>query len=239
MNTISLTYINNIEIMIVDLNGISVTSFYKPPGEQSSFDHPHITSGHQPQVIIGYFNSDSSQWGYATTNTGGEIVEGWAETHTLNIILDPKLPSSVSSGRWRRGYTPDLIFVTNRNPRCCNNIVMDPIPRSQHRPIVVQVHAAITIQSVLSTSFLVDVTNWEVCAQDGPLWRSIIHTGARTAEITRIAEAPKTRAARKEILYSTTRTSAGPTYPCPECGRVLPGIIGLISHLSTHSVNQT
>ena len=67
VNTISLTYINNIEIMIVDLNGISVTSFYKPPGEQSSFDHPHITSCHQPQVIIGDFNSHSSQWGYATT----------------------------------------------------------------------------------------------------------------------------------------------------------------------------
>ena len=32
---------------------------------------------------------------------------------------------------------------------------------------------------------------------------------------------------------STTRPSAGPTYPCPECGRVLQARIGLISHLLT------
>ena len=47
------------------------------------------------------------------------------------------------------------------------------------------------------TSFNIDVTNWEVCAQDRPLWRSMIHTGARTAETNRIAEAQKKRAARK------------------------------------------
>ena len=41
------------------------------------------------------------------------------------------------------------------------------------------------------TSFHIDVTNWEVCAHDQPLWHSMIHTGARTAETIRIAEAQK------------------------------------------------
>ena len=50
------------------------------------------------------------------------------------------------------------------------------------------------------TSFNIDVTNWEVCAQDRPLWRSMIHTGARTAETNRIADAQKERAARKARL---------------------------------------
>ena len=87
--------------------------------------------------------------------------------------------------------------------------------------------------------FTIDVTNWEICAVDRPLWRSMIHTGARTAETNKIAEVQKKRAARKARLYSTTSTSAGPTYPCPECGRVLQARIGLISHLRTHMVNQT
>ena len=52
----------------------------------------------------------------------------------------------------------------------------------------------------ISTIFNIDVTNWEVCAQDRPLWRSMIHTGARTAETNRIAETQKTRAARKAIF---------------------------------------
>ena len=89
------------------------------------------------------------------------------------------------------------------------------------------------------TSFNIDVTNWEVCARYRPLWRSMIHTGARTAETIRFAEAQKKRAARKARLYSLTITSTGPTYPCPECGRVLQARIGLISHLRTHRVNQT
>ena len=49
-------------------------------------------------------------------------------------------------------------------------------------------------------SFNIDVTNWEVCVQDRPLWRSMIHTGARTAETHRIAEAQKTCAACKARL---------------------------------------
>ena len=89
------------------------------------------------------------------------------------------------------------------------------------------------------TSFNIEVTNWEVCVQDRPLWRSMIHTGARRAETNRISEAQKKRAARKARLYSTTSTSAGPTYPCPVCGRVLQARIGLTSHLRTHRVNQT
>ena len=42
-------------------------------------------------------------------------------------------------------------------------------------------------------------------------WRRKIHTGAKTAETNRIAEAQKKRAARKARLYSITSTSAGPT----------------------------
>ena len=89
------------------------------------------------------------------------------------------------------------------------------------------------------TSFNIDVANWEACAQDRPLWRSMSHTGARTAETNRIVEAQNKRAARKARLCSTISTSAGPTYSCPECGRVLQARIGLVSHLHTDRVNQT
>ena len=61
----------------------------------------------------------------------------------------------------------------------------------------------------------------ELCYGDRPLWHSMIHTGARTAKTNRIAKAQKERAARKARLYSTTSTSAGLTYQCPDCGRVL------------------
>ena len=106
--------------------------------------------------------------------------------------------------------------------------------RFTHFPSILSVH----VDSYV-TIFNIYVTNWEVCAQERLLWRSMIHIGARTAETHRIAEAQKKRAARKAILYSTTSASAGPTYPCPECGRVLQASIGPISYLRTHMVNQT
>ena len=89
------------------------------------------------------------------------------------------------------------------------------------------------------TSLNIDVTNWEVCTQDRSMWLSMTLAGERTAETNRIAEAQKKRAAYKARLYSTTSTSAGPTYPRPECGRVLQARIGLISYLRTHRVKQT
>ena len=78
------------------------------------------------------------------------------------------------------------------------------------------------------TSFNIVVPTGKSGPKIDPLRRSMIHTGARTAETHRIAEIQKKRAARKARLYSTTSVSAGPTYPCPECGRVLLAIIGLI-----------
>ena len=148
VNATSLTEVNNIEILRVDLGGISVTSVYKPPGERFSFHQPPTSVGDQHHVIIGDFNSHSSTWGYATTNTDGELVEDWTENQRLTLIHDPKLPKSFNSGRWRRGYNPDIIFATNRIAGCCNKIVMEPVPRSQHRPIGVQVNAAIAVQTV-------------------------------------------------------------------------------------------
>ena len=79
VNTTPLTDINNIEILRVDLNGISVTSVHKLPGERFSFHQALTAVGDQQEVIIGDFNSHSSTWGYAMTNTDGELVEDWAE----------------------------------------------------------------------------------------------------------------------------------------------------------------
>ena len=37
-----------------------------------------------------------------------------------------------------RGYNPDIIFATNQIAGCCNKIVMEPVPRSEYRPIGVR-----------------------------------------------------------------------------------------------------
>ena len=74
------------------------------------------------------------------------------------------------------------------------------------------------------TSINIDVTNWEVCAHDRPLWRSMIQTRARTAETNMIAEAQKKRAARKARLYPTTSTDI--SWPDIPMHRVWKGVAG-------------
>ena len=59
------------------------------------------------------------------------------------------------------------------------------------------------------TRFNIDVTNWEACAQDRPLWRSMIHTGARPAEKDRIVKGKKKRAALPPAPQPTRHTQIG------------------------------
>ena len=56
---------DNIEIIQAILNGVSVNSYYKP---NQAFDFTSSTTDTPLQVIIGYFNSHSTEWGYRSTN---------------------------------------------------------------------------------------------------------------------------------------------------------------------------
>ena len=99
--------------------------------------------------------------GYATTNTDGELG-GLDRESKVEPDSRPQAPQLFQQRRWRGGYNPDIIFATNRIAGYCNKIVMEPKPRSQHRPIGVQVNAAITVQTVpFRRRFNLKKANWE------------------------------------------------------------------------------
>ena len=64
---------NNIEIIQATLNGVTVNNYYKPPNQ--AFDFISSTTETFLQVIIGDFNSYSTEWGYRSTNDDGTLVE--------------------------------------------------------------------------------------------------------------------------------------------------------------------
>ena len=163
----SLTESDNVEILSVSLGKLSVTSIYKPPGTRFSFREPETFNYQQINVVIGDFNSHSTSWGYSETNDDGILVEEWAEAHQLNLIHDAKLPPSFNSGRWRRGYNPDLAFTSERISALSKKNVLEPIPHSQHRPIVIDISAAVVPQKVpLRRRFNFRKANWKDFTND-------------------------------------------------------------------------
>ena len=81
VNNISVGEERNVELITVELCVVIVHSMYKLPLDP--FRLPALVQRNKPHIIIGDFNSNSTLWGYTTTNSDGESVEQWAESNGL------------------------------------------------------------------------------------------------------------------------------------------------------------
>ena len=115
---------------------------YKTP--TTPFKLPSPLQPHKNRIVIGHFNNHNIQWGYNSTIEDGNAVEQWSDSNQLFQVHDAKHPPSFNSARWKAGYNPDIAFVNQTIGSLCKKGVLDPIPRTQHRPISVSVHAAVT-----------------------------------------------------------------------------------------------
>ena len=163
----SLSERNDIELLTIRTAQYSVTSVYKPPNAKFRFEEPDNFSYQGTNFVIGDFNCQNTAWGYKDTDENGEDLESWAEANDLQLIHDPKLPSSFNSGRWKRGYNPDNIFVTSKIAAQCEKQVGQPIPRTQHRPIIVTVSAMVKPEQVpFQRRFNFKKANWAAFRSD-------------------------------------------------------------------------
>jgi len=163
----SLSEVNNVETLSVQFARLTVTSIYKPPNEMFKItDSPELDNP-GPHVLIGDYNSHSTQWGYNETNEDGRRVENWAEAKRLKLIHDSKQPPSFNSCRWKRGYNPDLAFVSEVITGNCRKRVLDPIPKTQHRPIAIDIREVITpIVTPFRRRFNFKKARWQLFAND-------------------------------------------------------------------------
>ena len=161
------TEVNNIETLTVEFSRAMVTSVYKPPDIDFIFTNPLPNPHNKAQIVIKDFNSHSTQLGYTETNSDGEAVEVWMDANQLSLIHDPKQPSSFNSARWKRSFNPDLTFTSNHISGSSKKLVLDVIPRTQHHPIGVQIHAAVLSTTVpFRRRFNNTKSNWEGFTQD-------------------------------------------------------------------------
>ena len=86
------------------------------------------------------------EWGYRSTNDDGTLVEIWCDANSLTLIQAPKLHKSFNSARWKQGNNPDLSFVSTSIVHQCEKLVLEVIPKTQHRPIAINIKAAVSPQ---------------------------------------------------------------------------------------------
>ena len=165
VKSISVTAANHVEVITAELPDVVVHSVYKPPSEQ--FVLPPLGNRSLPQIVIGDFNSHNTIWGYDATDNNGVAVVQWAESNSLTLIHDAKLQKSFNSARWKKGYNPDLIFVSSSIDNMCVKSVLNPIPRTQHRPICVTVNPVLVSRpTAFRRRFNLRKANWSGYATD-------------------------------------------------------------------------
>ena len=138
----------------------TITSVYKPPA--SEFEWSSLPERCRPiHIVIGEFNSHSIAWGYKQNDCNGDLVEAWAEASNFSLIHDSKLPKSFDSARRKRGYNPDVAFVSTRIASMCQRGILYPIPRTQHRPITITIRSPVTATHCLfRRRFNLKKANW-------------------------------------------------------------------------------
>ena len=89
-------------------------------------------------------------------------MEDWAVDQNLMLVHDSKLPFSFNSGRWHKGYNPELVFVTDRISKMSVKDIGDPIPKSQHRPVILRILGAVRPTNVpFKRRFNFKKADWE------------------------------------------------------------------------------
>ena len=195
---------NDVEVLEVKLKSVAVTSVYKSPGNAFQI---HTLRTSKPQVAIGDFNNQIINWGYREFNLDGEAVKAWAKASHFSLVDNAKLPISFSSGRWKQGYNPHLALANHSISPLSKK--MEPIPKSQHRPIGIIVTFAVSTASIPNRRrFNLKKVNWKGFSDK--LEYRLQHVQATLNNYDRFSE--------------TARTTARHNIPRGCCTNCIPGL---------------
>ncbi|KAL1448470.1 hypothetical protein WDU94_013986, partial [Cyamophila willieti] len=142
--------IDDIYTVTVKVGETLICNVYKPPSTPWP-SHVLETLPH-PAVYIGDFNSHHETWKYDESDQNGEDLVLWAELQNLNLIFDAKDYGTFHSAAWKKDYNPDLCFVStgpNDQPLATTRLVIPNFPRSQHRPVILEIGISIPIISTV------------------------------------------------------------------------------------------
>lgn len=140
------TSTDTVYIIAIRVAEITILNIYKLPNE--IWPTPPLPVMPHQSIYIGDFNSHHTSWGYDINDNNGEILYNWMDSENMQLVFNAKDRKTFHSGRWDRGYNPDLCIVSkNKNQIAipAYRTVLNNFPRSQHRPILINVGIQIPI----------------------------------------------------------------------------------------------
>ena len=87
----------------------------------------------------GVDNSHCVDWGYRSTDENDTLAEKWSKLNKLSLVHDAKQPKSFNSKTWRYGYNRAIAIVSDSIVHQVEKCVMEVIPKTQHRPMVIKI----------------------------------------------------------------------------------------------------
>ena len=131
---------NGTQTITINTGNLTITNVYKPPG--LGWSNPPRERTQHPEVVVGDFNSHSSEWGYPRIDRAGRELSAWADALDLQLVHSSKDEGTFKPRNSQRTFSPDLVFATkdeNLRPVPVVREVLNDFPRTQHRPILLKV----------------------------------------------------------------------------------------------------
>jgi len=151
-----------VSVIGTNVANITILNIYKLPNEK--WPLPTLPSSQHPTVLAGDFNSHHTTWRYDENNENGEVLKPSFENENLQLIFSEKDRHTFHSGRWNRGYNPDLCIVSKNHNGVslqAHRSVLNNFPKSQHRPIRIQIGIQITlVKTILKPRWNFRKANW-------------------------------------------------------------------------------
>jgi len=137
---------DSIFVIAICITDVTLLNIYKP--SNVVWPTPPLPTTSHPSVLIGDFNIRHINWGYESIDENGAILSDWIESENMQLVFNAKDRKTFHSGRWNRGYYPDLCIVSkdkNHIALQAHRTVLNNFPRNQHRPILINVGIQIPI----------------------------------------------------------------------------------------------
>lgn len=139
-----------VSVITTSVANITILNIYKPPNEK--WPLPTLLPVQHPSVLAGDFNNHHTSWGYDENGENKEVLSKWIETENMQLIFSGKDRHTFHSERWNLGYNPDLCIVSKDHNGVSLQVqrsVLNNFPKSQHRPVHIQIGIQIPLVKTL------------------------------------------------------------------------------------------